>query len=230
MAKRKVEQAAEQAAPKFEEIQAPSAPFWETYQQQLIYAVIGLAVLALCWYGYKTFILAPKQKEAVNVSWQAQQQFERDSFQTALNGSGSFDGFATIADKYSGTPMGNSANYYAGVCNLHLGDYDAAIKFMGNFSPCDKLLPIMKFGVLGDCYSEKQDFGKALDFYEKAAKAGDNEILTVFYLKKLGLLSEKQGKIADAKKAFERIRDEYPNSPDGRDVERYLARLAAAGQ
>lgn len=225
MAKRKVSQAEETTV---QEVNAaPARPFWEQNPNLILYAV-GAIVLALGgWWLYNNMIMAPKQKEAVASMWHAQQQFERDSFRLALdNPGGGFDGFAALADKYSGTPAGNSANYYAGICNLRLGDFDSAIKYLEDFDPEGDLLPAMKYGVLGDCYSEKEDYGKALDLYEKAADATKNDVLAAYFLKKLGMLNDYQGNKEAANKAYERLRRDFPNqaSAEWRDIEKYIYR------
>ncbi len=228
MAKRKVSQPEEVATPVAEA--APTVHygnFFEHYQTQIMYVVLAGVILFGAWYAYNNFMVAPKQKEAINASWQAQMMFERDSFRSALeNPGGGFDGFLALADKYSSTEAGNSANYYAGVSYLQLGEFDNAIKFLGDFDPAGDLLPIMKFGALGDCYSEKKEYDKAISNYEKAVAAGDNELLTAYYLKKLGMLNEYNNNPEAAKKAYERIKKDYPTSPDSRDIEKYISRTS----
>ena len=165
--------------------------------------------------------------------WQAEQQFGRDSFQLALNDpGGGFDGFLALADKFSGTPAGNMAHYYAGVCYLQSGSFDEAISQMEDFSADGELLPALKYGVMGDCYAEKEDFGKALDLYEKAADATKNDLLGMYYLKKLGMLNEKQGNKDAALEAYERIRRDYANqnSGDWRDIEKYIYRAGGGAK
>jgi TolA-binding protein len=46
-------------------------------------------------------------------------------------------------------------------------------------------------------------------------------------LLKAGLANEKQGKKDEAKKIYEKVRDNYPNSDEGRDIEKYIARVSA---
>lgn len=229
MAKRKVSQAVDETI--VQEVSAASAqPIWEKYPNLLAYA-LGAVVLAFGgWWLYKSMIVAPKQKEAVAAMWHAQRQFERDSFRLALeNPGGGFDGFIALADKFSGTPAGSSANYYAGACYLQMGDFDNAIKYLEDSSPEGDLLPAMRYGMLGDCYSEKEDFGKALDYYEKAADATKNDLIAAYYLKKLGMLYEHQGNKESAVKAYERLRRDFPNqnSQDWREVEKYIYRAGA---
>lgn len=226
MAKRKVSPTAEELVVQ-EVSAAPAQPIWDKYPNLIPY-ILGAVVLAVGgWWLYKSMIVAPKQKEAVSAMWHAQQQFDRDSFKLALeNPGGGFDGFVSIADKFSGTPAGNSANYYAGICYLQMGDFDNAIKYLEDCSPEGELLPAMKYGALGDCYSEKEDYGKALGFYEKAADATKNDLLATYYLKKLGMLNEYQGNKEAAAKAYERIRRDFPNqsSQDWREIEKYIYR------
>lgn len=232
MAKRKVAQTEEVAQQVQETYHAPATPFWEKYQKELLYALGGLALVVLGWWGYKTLIVEPKQKEAVAAMWKAQRLFERDSFQVALNGDGlETPGFLSVIDQYGGTAAGNLAKYYAGVCYLQSNDIDNAISQIEDFDADGDVMPILKYGVLGDCYSEKKEYDKALGLYEKAVDAGNNDALASAYLKKLGLLYEHQGNKEAAVKAYERLRRDFPNqnSADWRDIEKYIYR-AGGGQ
>ncbi|MEM1216287.1 MAG: tetratricopeptide repeat protein, partial [Bacteroidota bacterium] len=142
---------------------------------------------------YRQLVLQPKEKEAVQQMAQAQMQFERDSFAQALtNPAAGFPGFAELADEFSGTKAGNLSLYYAGICCLQLGQFDAAIDYLEDFSPSGDITPATKAGALGDAYSEKGDFDQALSLYNKAAGASSNTLLKAVYLKKYGMLSERQ--------------------------------------
>jgi tetratricopeptide (TPR) repeat protein len=199
--------------------------FFEQNQNLIMYVLGGVAALLLGWWLYKMLIVEPKQKDAIAAMWQAEVQFGRDSFQLALeNPGGGFDGFVALADKYSGTKAGNMSRYYAGVCYLQTGNFDNAIKYLEDFSADGDILPAMKYGMLGDSYSEKKDFSKALSMYEKATNASKVDLISAYYLKKLGMLYNHEGKTSDAQKAFERLRRDYPNqqSNDWREVEKYM--------
>ncbi len=189
----------------------------------------GLALLVLLiggYFGYKYLYQIPKQDEAVEQMFQAQWQFERDSFALALtNPGGGYSGFLDIIDNYGGTAAGNLANFYAGVSYLNLGQYDAAISYLEDFSPDGVVIPMMKYGALGDAWSEKGDLGKALGYYQDAANEAANEALTPYYLKKIGMLHEKEGRMDEAKEAYEKIKNNYPTSSDGRDIDKYIVRL-----
>jgi tetratricopeptide (TPR) repeat protein len=227
MAKRKSDQAETVEVQEVSTVSTPSVPFWEKNPKIVLYALGGVAVLVAGWLLYKKMIVAPQQQEAIAAMWQAEQQFGRDSFQLALdNPGGGFEGFVALADKYSATKAGNACAYYAAVCYLQTGNYDNAIQYMEKFDATGNVLPALKYGVLGDCYSEKQDFGKALDLYSKAADAAELDVLAAYYLKKLGMLHEHQGNKDAAVKAYERLRRDYPNPTvsDWRDIEKYIYR------
>ncbi|MEZ4998870.1 MAG: tetratricopeptide repeat protein [Bacteroidales bacterium] len=53
----------------------------------------------------------------------------------------------------------------------------------------------------------------------------DNSFLSPIFLMKAGMLHETNGKWADALKLYERIQDEYPESNEGRSIDKYIARV-----
>ena len=83
----------------------------------------------------------------------------------------------------------------------------------------------MRNGALGDAYAEMGDMGKAEAQYRKAANT-NNEALTPYYMKKLGMLLESQGQNDQAKTWYEKIKTDYPTSASGRDIEKYLSRVS----
>ena len=211
------------------EVRDQAQGFMEQNQNK-IFGALTLAVLLIGGiFLWKNFIKAPKNNTAMESMQQAQVQFERDSFALALqNPGGGFDGFLDIIDQYGGTPSGNMAKYYAGICYLNLGQYEAARDWLNKFSAAGEVTPIMKYGALGDVYSELNDLDAAMSNYKSAVSAGNNELLTAYYLKKVGLLHQKNGNNSEALAAFQQIKEKYPNSPDGQDVEKYITRLSVA--
>lgn len=202
--------------------------FYESNQNLILGGLFAIVLLIGGIYAYNNFYKAPKIAAAIEEMAQAERMFERDSFALALNNPGGGKmGFEQIAENFSGTPTGNMANYYAGLCYLHLGQFDAAISYFEDYNPDGSVMPITYYGVLGDAYSEKGDMEGAIGYYKKATNQGTNEFVESYYLKKLGLAYEHQGNMQDAKTAFESLRSKYPNSPEGRDIEKYIARVSA---
>lgn len=198
--------------------------------QRLVFG-IGIAVVLLFggYIFYKNFYQAPREAEAIAQMNLAEYMFERDSFAQALQNPGpGSSGFLDIIDNYGGTKAGNLALYYAGVSYLNLGEYEAALDYLRDYDADGDVMPVMKFGAMADAYSELGQMDEAMRYYRRAVDAADNETLTPYYLKKVGLLNEKQGNLSEAKEAYERIKSEYPNSPYATDIEKYLTRVLQA--
>ncbi len=226
MAQRKKTSKQDEVLIDISQVSGRAEDFFEKHQRQIMIIGGGLLLVIGGWLAYKFAYVQPRQKEAVEQMAQAEYQFQRDSFALALaNPGGGFPGFADIVKKYGGTDAGNAALYYAGVSNLNLGNFEAAISYLEDFSPCGKLLPSMKYGTLGDAYAEKGDLAKALGLYGKAANANDNAVITPYYLKKVAMLSQKQGDNAAAKSAWTKIKNDYPKSGEAREADKYITSL-----
>ncbi|MEM6966821.1 MAG: tetratricopeptide repeat protein [Bacteroidota bacterium] len=200
--------------------------FYESNQNLILGGLFAIVLLIGGIYAYNNFYKAPRIAAAIEEMAQAERMFERDSFALALNNPGGGKmGFEQIAENFSGTPTGNMANYYAGLCYLYLGQFKAAISYLEDYNPSGTVLPLTYYGVLGDAYSETGDMEGAIGYYEKATKQGTNEFVESYYLKKLGLAYEHQGNLEKAKATFEVLQSKYPNSTAGRDIEKYIARV-----
>ena len=198
-------------------------------EQNQLFIFGGLTAIVLIIGGlfvYRNFIIAPKQNEAIDQMSQAQIQFSRDSFALALtNPGGGFMGFIDIIDNYKGTKAANISKYYAGISYLHIGEYIAALDYLNDFKPNGKILPIMKFGAMGDAWAEAGQMDKALDYYQRAVKKGGNDFLVPYYLQKIGLLHENNQNFSDALDVYYEIKKEYPNAQVARDIDKYIARV-----
>lgn len=201
--------------------------FIENNQKMLINAVIIILVLIGAFLGYNKFIKSPRIQEASSQLYGAQNYFEKDSFNLALNGDGNITGFLEVADNYGSTPSGNLAQYYSGLCYLYLGDYRNAIKYLQKFSSDDLYLSNMALANIGDAYMQLNEYAKAAEYYQKAASSKVNNFSTPIFLMKNALAYEKAGNYASALKIYERIENEFPASPEGRDIEKYITRAQA---
>ena len=201
--------------------------FFNKNKKILTIAMGALVVLVGGYMYYTEMIQKPKEKKALEEIFTAEFFFAKDSFNLALNGrEGEFYGFLQVIDEYGGTKAGNLANYYAGVCYLRMGQFEDAISHLKKFKSSDVILGPMALGCIGDAYRELGQSEEAALYYEKAAGKSDNAFTAPMYLKKAGMTYEEDLKdLEKALKAYKKIREEYGNSTEGRDIGRYITRL-----
>lgn len=226
--RRKLEKKSEETLLDLSQAKVNATSFFEENQKVIIGVVAGLVLLVGGWFVYNNLIKQPKEEKAMSQMWMAQFQFEQDSFQVALeNPGGGHSGFLSIIKEYGGTKAGNLANYYAALSYLNLGNFDAALSFLNDFKPDGVVGPTMKYGSLGDVYSELNQMDKAMANYKKAAEASENDLLTPYYLKKLALLHESQNELDKALEIYKKIKSKYPNSNEALSIDKYIARAEA---
>jgi tetratricopeptide (TPR) repeat protein len=202
--------------------------FMEKYQNLIFGAVAGVVLLVGGYFAYQTFVIAPKDKEAVAQIWKAEQRFQIDSFSQALtNPEGGYPGLNDFVEEYKGSSTTNAANYYAGISYLQLGQFEAAISYLKDVKADGTVLAIMKNGALGDAYAELGEMDKALSFYKKAAQGPENDGLSPIYMMRYAMLLENQGKTDAAIKIYQEVDKKYGDTAIGRDAEKYLVKLGA---
>ena len=200
--------------------------FFEDNQKIILGVVGGLLLVVGGYFAYRLMYQQPREKEAMAAMYQAEVQFERDSFALALeNPGGGNDGFLDIIDKYSGTPTANVAKYYAGICWLQLGEYQAAVDLLKGFSAEGDVLGVMKHTALGDAYAELGQMGEAESQYRKATSTSGTDFVKAYALQKMGLFMESQGNAQKAAEAYTKIKMEYPNTPQAQEIDKYLSRV-----
>ncbi len=187
--------------------------------QNLVLGVLGVILLVVAgMVGYKKFILGPKEAEASKQIYKAQYWFEADSFQLALDGNGNTYGFYDIMDEFKGTKAGKAAKYYAGICNLNLGNYDDAIDYLSAFKTTDPNVQAVAYGGLGDANAQLEDMDAAASYYQKAASSAELKRVASTYAIRAGKAYESLGEFDDAKKMYQLAADKFPD-PDAADLQ-----------
>jgi tetratricopeptide (TPR) repeat protein len=199
--------------------------FIEDNQRLLTIIFVIIVAVVGSFFGYKKLFLAPREKEAEEQMFMAEQYFEKDSFNLALNGDGNNYGFLKIIDDYSLTKSANLSHYYAGICYLHLGNFKQSIDQLKKFNADDKLISSIAIGATGDAYVELGKKIDALDYYLKAANNHKNEFTSPIYLMKAGQLYEFEGNFAKALDTYNEIKDKYSKSFEGRQIDKYITRV-----
>lgn len=209
-----------------------SGSFFQDNQKSIAFIIGGIVLLILLYLGYQRLYLAPRAEKAANQLYKAEEYAAIDSLQAkAIEGDGSFPGFKEIAEEYSNTKSANIANAYLGGLYLRQGNYQEAIKSLQKYSDTgsDILDPLVT-GLIGDAYSETQDYKNAATQYKKAVQKNKNTYTTPLFLKKLGLVYEALEDFKNAEQAYQSIKTDYPNSPEANMIDGLLARAQAKQQ
>ncbi|HDZ41990.1 MAG TPA: tetratricopeptide repeat protein [Bacteroidetes bacterium] len=192
----------------------------------------GLAVIVLIvgivWLVNRR--IDKKAEEALSQMYVAEDYFNIDSLNLALYGDGNYLGFIDIADEYKFTRPGNLANYYAGLCFLWTGQYEDAIDYLEKYKKRNQTISIEAIGCTGDAYVELGDTDKGIDYYLRAANYSESSFYTPLYLLKAGQLHELEGRYDKALVLYERIKEEYPESTEGSNIDKYIARVKVLQQ
>ena len=137
-----------------------------------------------------------------------------------------YAGFVKLADEFSGTKAGNLANAYAGICYAQLGKYEDAEKYLSKFDADDQLVAPAVLGTMGNCYAQMGQLDKAAATLIKAAKRANSLSLSPIYLIQAGQILEKQGKNAEAVEAYKSVKNDYANSYQAMDIDKYIERAS----
>ena len=192
--------------------------------KKTIYGVlIALVVIALGVIAYQKFYAQPKGEEAAAQMFPTEANFRNGEFELALNGDGNVLGFAQIINDF-GAKGGKDVYFYAGVCELQLGNYQEAINYLKKYNGKDAILSACATACIGDAYVGLEKYSEALGYFEKAAATADN-MFAASYLLKAGVTCEELGDNAKALTFYKKIKDQYANSPEGYDIDKYITRI-----
>ncbi len=202
-----------------------SEQFIEENQKTLTYILAGILLVLLVIIGGNRYYLKPLNEEAAADMFYAERFFEIDSFNLALNGYGTYPGFLNVIDDYGITKSAKIARYYAGICYHQLGQHGMAIELLNKFKTDDLLVGAAKYSTMGDAYVELGELKKAEASYRTGIDKFENKFSTPIMLKKLGILYEEMGEPEQALGAYQTIEYNYPDTPEGREIKKYIGRV-----
>ena len=198
--------------------------FLEQNYKPLTYVLVGAIVLVgLIW--LLRLYTTKQNDEALSQMFMAEQYFGEDSLKLALYGDGNNLGFIDITKEYKNTKSGKLANFYAGTCLIHMGQFEEAISYLRKYTIKDEILAPQAKGLIGDAKVEVGSSAEGIKYYLEAADMADNSFLSPIYLMKAGMLYETGDNFAQALTTYESIKDKYPESNEGRSIDKYIARV-----
>ena len=197
--------------------------FFNENKKTIYGALIAILVIGFGILAYSQWILKPKQAEAMEQMYPAEAAFAAGEYELALNGNGNVLGFKDILDEY-GTKGGKAINFYTGACELQLGNFEEAIKYLKKYKGKDHILSARALACIGDAYTGLEDYRTAIGYFEKAADLSD-DIFSADYLLKAGVAYEELGEDDKALVCYKRIQNNWPNSVEGYDIDKYISRI-----
>ena len=200
--------------------------FVEEHKQKLIIGIGALAVLilAITWFVNKksedNILAAAKLSQIVP-------SFEQGQFQKAIDGEPGtqLEVFKSIVDEYGGTDQGELAKIYLANSYYSLGKYNDALETFSDYSGDSKIHQSTAYAGMAACYEMSGDFGKAADYYKKAANYYILKSQSSEFLLNAGINYIKSGQNEDARKVLEMVKNDYTTTNAAREVERYLSQL-----
>ena len=199
--------------------------FYEKYKN-VVWGVLGaIVVIWLAVLGYQKYIYQPKCAEAQKQAFPAENAFQQGEYELALNGDGNVLGLADVIDQY-GAKAGSAVFMEAGICALQLGKYEEALTYLKKYNGKEPILAARAIACEGDAYAGLEKYQEAVSAYTKAAAKADNAFAAT-YLLKAGIIYEQLGDKAKAIECYKTIKDKYPQSIEGYDIDKYITRAEA---
>lgn len=215
--------------------------FWEKNSKPIIYVGVAIIVLIAGWFAYQNFVVTPKEEQAAEMLFPAENLFDKmattgfskDSVNIVLNGGDlegqKITGLLKMISQYGGTSAGNRAKYIAGASYLHINEYAKAIKYLEDFDGNGaSQVESNAYMMLGHANAELNKKDEALSNYKKAASVNDKD--EFFASNALLVAASYADAIGNSKEAidlFQQIKKDYPSSTavQNGDVDKNLAKL-----
>lgn len=153
--------------------------------------------------------------------------YNAENFQQAVNGDslGISKGLQYIVDEYGSTENGEMAKIMLANSYYSLRDFDKAEKYYKDYSGSNVLLKVSAAAGLAAVYEAKNQYSEAAKQFEKAASMDkDNPFIDqyLFYAAKNYFRADN---MADAKKMFTKLKEDFPKSKYNAESEKYKATL-----
>jgi tetratricopeptide (TPR) repeat protein len=201
--------------------------YWSKYSKPAAIIIVAAVLIFGGWFAYNAWFVQPKEEQAEKAIYKAQQYYAEDSSYKVLHGDGLNKGVLAIINNYSGTKTANLAKFYAGVSYLKLGKFKEAVDYLKDFTSDSKPVQMKAYGCLGDAYSELNKKSEAIDAYKKAASVFEaDETNSAEYLFRAALLSEVNGNNKEALDLYKQLKDKFPATMRGSQVDKYIYRLS----
>ena len=197
--------------------------FFKKYGKALSALLIIVLLAGAAVFGWYKFAYLPEVEEAAEKTAVAENNFIAGDFEFAVNGDGDVMGFNQIIEEYD-SKAPESVHLYNGIAELQNGNWELAIEHLKKYEGEEPILKARALACIGHAYVELEQYEKALASFESAANVADNNF-AASYLLNAGVVAEKLGKNDKALACYKKIKDQYPQSMEGYDIDKYIGRI-----
>lgn len=208
------------------EVISTTEAFIEKNKKLLIIVIVAAIALALVIFGVVK-MAQNRNLKANQEMFAAEQYFAQGDFEKALNGDGQHAGLLEVADQYSCTKSGKRACYEAGLCYLHMGNFDEAMSFLKKYNGKDAITSVQCEIAMGDVEFERANYDAAIKHYDAAIKASDDDMLTPTALHKAGFAYQMKGDNAKALDYYNKVK-QYPQSAEFSIIDKFIGMAESA--
>jgi tetratricopeptide (TPR) repeat protein len=192
----------------------------------IILAVVAVAGIALAWFFYER----SQQRASQDLLGQALEKFNAPVAQqvdpnmpkpaynfnseTEKYGAAVKD-FEKIVAEYGNTPAADMARYLSGVCYFYLKDYTKAEQNLQQSSKVSdrNILYYQSRLALADLYNKTNKSQQAIEVVNEALKPSKLQVPKEYLLLQLAHSYENAGKKKEARDTYQKIANEYKDSP-----------------
>lgn len=153
----------------------------------------------------------------------AENAFKSKNYKEALYGNNNFKGFESMISESISSKQDRLILLYAGLSALQIGEYQKAINYLNRFESKDQFFSIIKYGAIGDAYSQLNNFEKALEFYQKAENSSNNFVVVPEYLIRSTAIYDKMGNYNKALEKYKLLKTKYEPSIHNYEADKYIA-------
>jgi len=191
----------------------------------LIGAAVAVAIIAIIY-----FISYSYSRRNVN----AEEMFGKAQMATAMNQTDlAIIDYRSVLEEYGSAKIADKACFYLARLFYDLNNHDSALvyfeKYINDYGK-DNMLLGSAYNGAAICLEDKEDFGKAGDYYFKAAELVNDDIFAPDYYLNAGRAYHLAGQLDSAEKAYQLVIDNYRQSASYNTARKKLAEIQYSAQ
>ena len=200
--------------------------YFEENRSRVVMGVGILVVIAAMVYFYINNRIEDNKIAGIQLA-RVMNIYDQGSYLEAIEGREGTNivGLKNIVEEYGSSNNGEIAKIYLANSYNFLGRTKEALEYYEDYSGSNDIFEATALAGQASIYEARKDYDKAADFYLKASRVSDEDVLNPDYMLKAGINFMHAGDEEEAKDLFEKIKEDYNPSTAFREVDRYLAQI-----